>query len=555
MDENAIRQWLIDCFGPIQGEMAWNQLSNLPEELREQLMSRDPSELPKPSEVQSMMQAFTAGGLNTMGDMERIAQEGPINVKLAKSLALQQANGNGSEGSVSAEYGEMARRAISEANLWLDTACEFNPAEGETKVLTRTDWVNGTLDSWAQFASPVAQSMNDALASILSSRFGDDDGIQPEVSGIFAGPVQIPIPDSMKDPAQLMRFVGNTSFAMQLGRAAGDLSHEVRGSFDQGIALLKNPAGGLIVQNIVEYAESLELDANEVMGYLALQELAHTRLYASVPWLMPRFEALLGKYARGIAIDMDAMEEQIRDAQTVDPDSMADAVNITKVAFPDTPEQKQAMASLETLLALVEGWVDAVVWRAGMAHIPHIEQLREMLRRERAIGGPAERTFESLMGMQLRPKRMREAASLWEGITAKEGPEARDAKWSHPDLLPQLPDDGAKAGKAEGPQQTTSQESADKTRQQDAPATVADDSSATETEGLQDIPDHIDWDAELTKLLDEEGHGDGPSDGGADTSGDDATAPNGSASDDGSDAPDTKPNNESGDDPDSPEEA
>ena len=42
---------------------------------------------------------------------------------------------------------------------------------------------------------------------------------------------------------------------------------------------------------------------------------------------------------------------------------------------------------MENLLALVEGWVDAVVWRAGMAHIPHIEQLREMLRRERAIGG------------------------------------------------------------------------------------------------------------------------------------------------------------------------
>uniref|UniRef100_UPI0023F23805 zinc-dependent metalloprotease n=1 Tax=Alistipes sp. TaxID=1872444 RepID=UPI0023F23805 len=168
-------------------------------------------------------------------------------------------------------------------------------------------------------------------------------------------------------------------------RAAGDLSHEVRGSFDQSISLLKNPAGGLIVQNVVEYAKSLEIDVNEVMSYLALQELAHSRLYASVPWLMPRFEALLGKYARGTSIDLDAMEEQIRDAQSVDPDSMADAVNITKVAFPDTPEQQQAMKSLENLLALVEGWVDTVVWRAGMAHIPHIEQLREMLRRERAI--------------------------------------------------------------------------------------------------------------------------------------------------------------------------
>ena len=46
MDENAIRQWFIDCFGPIQGEMAWNQFSNMPEELRDQLMSQDVSKLP-----------------------------------------------------------------------------------------------------------------------------------------------------------------------------------------------------------------------------------------------------------------------------------------------------------------------------------------------------------------------------------------------------------------------------------------------------------------------------------------------------------------------------
>ena len=145
MDENAIRQWFIDCFGPIQGEMAWNQFSNMPEELRDQLMSQDVSKLPKPAEVRSMMQAFTAGGLNTFGDIQHITEEGPINVKLAKSLALQQANGEGSETSVSAEYGEMARRAISEANLWLDTACEFNPAQGETQVLTRAGWVEGFL--------------------------------------------------------------------------------------------------------------------------------------------------------------------------------------------------------------------------------------------------------------------------------------------------------------------------------------------------------------------------------------------------------------------------
>ena len=69
---------------------------------------------------------------------------------------------------------------------------------------------------------------------------------------------------------------------------------------------------------------------------------------------MPRFEALIGKYARGITIDLDAMEEQLRDAGAMDPESISGAVNLTKVGIPDTPEQREALVSLETLMALVE---------------------------------------------------------------------------------------------------------------------------------------------------------------------------------------------------------
>lgn len=562
MDDNAIHEWLIKCFGPIQGEMAWQQISQLPEEIRAQMMSQDPSRLPDPAEVQQMMAAFSAGGLNTMGDMQRTVEEGPINVKLAKSIALQQANASGSQPSVSAVDGEAARRAMSEANLWLDTACEFDPAPGEPDVLTRAGWVEGTIDQWAKFAAPVAESMNDALASVISERLGGMLG-NGEVAGMFAGPVPIPIPDGMKDPGQLMKLLGNTSFAMQLGHAAGNLSHEVHGSFDQGISLLKNPAGGLIAQNATEYAKLLNGEApaeatdetsettnpigftsaatsagtidnsdssetsttvessddanaadtaafeeafagfdsnekipeSEVLSFLALQEMAHARLYASVPWLMPRFEALIGKYARGISIDLDAMEEQLRDVTSMDPESISGAVNLTKVGIPDTPEQREALASLESLLAMVEGWVDCVVWRAGMAHLPHIEQLREMMRRERAMGGPAERTFENLLGLQLRPKRMREAAGLWEMITVAEGPDGRDAKWSHPDLLPALPGDKPADGVA--------------TESSDSSQSSVNAGSSTSHPAADGKTDNIDWDAELSKLLGEDGS-DGP---------------------------------------------
>ncbi|MDY4677625.1 zinc-dependent metalloprotease [Bifidobacterium tsurumiense] len=487
MDENAIHQWLIDCFGPIQGEMAWNQLSQLPPEVRDQLMSQGVDKLPKPEEVQALMQAFASGGLNTPSEMQQTVEQGPINVKLATSIALQKAN-EGGQSTVNAEDGESARKAISEANLWLDTACEFNPAPGEMQVLTRAGWVEQTLDAWAQFAAPVAQSMNNALSSVMSERFGDSfDG---EVAGMFAGPVPIPLPEGMNNPAQLMKLLGNTSFAMQLGHAAGDLSQEVRGSYDQGIALLKNPAGALIVQNALEYAKSLGIDEHEVLAFLALQEAAHARLFASVPWLMPRFEALIGKYARGIDIDLDAMESQLRDAGAMDPESISDAVNLTKVAIPDTPEQKEALASLENLLAIVEGWVDSVTWRAGMAHIPHIEQLREMLRRERAVGGPAQRTFESLLGLNLRPKRIREAAALWDRIGAEEGDAARDGKWAHPDMLPGLPSEATQTPA------TTEAETTDNGTQ-NAISSDANLSANAKT------PDSIDWDAELSKLLED----------------------------------------------------
>lgn len=445
MNEEAVHQWLIKCFGPVQGEEAWQQLNQLPFEVREQLMNQDADKLPSPEEVRTMMQAFAMGGLNSPAQMSDTLEKGPINVKLAQSLALQQATGD--NGSVNANIADSARRSISQANLWLDITTNFNPAPGTPEILSREAWVEDTIDSWIKFANPVARSMSDAFTSVIAERFGDVDNA--EISGLFAGVVPIPLPEGMNNPVQLMKLLANTSFAMQLGSAAGALSHEVHGSFDQGLALLKNPAGGLIPYNCIDYAKVWNLETTEVMNYLALRELAHARLFASVPWLMPRFESLIIKYSNSINIDLDAMEEQLRSVDAMNPESISGAINLSKVGLSDSEDQKHALESLETLLALTEGWVDCVTWRAGMAHIPHIDQLREMTRRERAAGGPAEVTFEALLGLHLRPKRMREAADLWENITREKGIEERDSLWSHPDLLPSLPEDNSSSNKYE----------------------------------------------------------------------------------------------------------
>jgi putative hydrolase len=88
----------------------------------------------------------------------------------------------------------------------------------------------------------------------------------------------------------------------------------------------------------------------------------------------------------------------------------------------------------------VEGWVATVVSAAAESRLVHGAALAEAIRRRRATGGPSERTFATLVGLELRPRMLREAAVLWAGLTDARGVDGRDALWAHPDLLPTAED-------------------------------------------------------------------------------------------------------------------
>src|SRR5262249_9152416 len=102
----------------------------------------------------------------------------------------------------------------------------------------------------------------------------------------------------------------------------------------------------------------------------------------------------------------------------------------------DTPAQQAALARLETILALIEGWVTHIVDTAAATRLPNVVALGEAFRRRRAAGGPAEQTFGALVGLELRPRKLREATALWAALTEHRGIAGRDALWGHPDLLP-----------------------------------------------------------------------------------------------------------------------
>jgi uncharacterized protein (DUF2342 family) len=72
--------------------------------------------------------------------------------------------------------------------------------------------------------------------------------------------------------------------------------------------------------------------------------------------------------------------------------------------------------------------------------MPAAAKMQEAVRRRRAAGGPAESAFAALVGLELRPRRLRDASALWGALRARKDQQARDAVWSHPDLMPTAAD-------------------------------------------------------------------------------------------------------------------
>ncbi|MCW2561766.1 MAG: putative hydrolase, partial [Mycobacterium sp.] len=214
-------------------------------------------------------------------------------------------------------------------------------------------------------------------------------------------------------------------------------------STDIGLPLGPKGIAALMPEAIESLAEGLELPRSEIITFLAAREAAHHRLFSHVPWLASQLLNTVEAFAKGMKIDMSGIEDfaaGFNPASLTDPSQMEQLLNQGIFEPKATPEQTAALERLETLLALIEGWVQTVVADALGDRIPGTSALSETLRRRRATAGPAEQTFATLVGLELRPRKLREAAVLWERLTQAVGADARDAVWQHPDLLPSAED-------------------------------------------------------------------------------------------------------------------
>jgi putative hydrolase len=361
-------------------------------------------------QIFSKLGEMFSGAGNVMGGK----QSGPVNYDLARQLA---SNSIGFVKPVSESTTSAIADAVRLAETWLDGVTALPAGTTRSAAWTPSDWIDNTLDTWKRVCDPVAEQIAGVWASTL-----------PEEAKSMAGPL-----------LAMMSQMGGMAFGSQLGQALGTLSREVLTSTDIGLPLGPKGVAALMPDAIDAFAEGLEQPLSEIMTFLAAREAAHHRLFSHVPWLAGQLLNAVEAFAKGMKIDTSGLEDFTRDFNPetlTDPSAMEQLLNQGIFEPKATPEQVAALERLETLLALIEGWVQIVVTAALGDRIPGTSALSETLRRRRATGGPAEQTFATLVGLELRPRKLREAAALWERLTEAVGADARDAVWQHPDLLP-----------------------------------------------------------------------------------------------------------------------
>lgn len=338
-------------------------------------------------------------------------------------LALEQAKGIAGRTTVVSLAAERSQleQALHVASLWLDEVTDISALTTEPRLMSRQEWVVATMPVWTQLAEPVATSIANSLTNVLTESAPED------------------MNDMVEGASKLMRNVGGTLFAMQLGHVVGQLSSEVVSGGDIGIPLLETQEAAIVPQNAIGFGAGLDIPLDQIELYLAVRELAHARLFRHAKWLRLQLLTSITEFARGIRIDTQRLEELASDFDPNNPEELREAMTSGALIPPKSDDQLAALERLETMLALIEGWVDVVTAQAT-TRLPSSAAIAETVRRRRASGGPAESAFATLVGLELRPRRLREAAAMWQAVTDAVGNDKRDELWSHPDLVPEASD-------------------------------------------------------------------------------------------------------------------
>ena len=279
----------------------------------------------------------------------------------ARQTAAQLATGGTPEHNVDPVIRHRLNEISRVAELHTAHVTHLDIVPARTEPVTRSGWAAAALDA----IRPLMDRLSERLAS-----------------------------DSVDDPfAGLLRMMSPMTVAMTAGMMAGHLATKAFGNSDLGV-----PMGRVLIvpANITDFASEWSLDVDDVMLWVAIREHAMHSMLA-VPHVRAELDGLLLRYVEGFQRSDRAFEEMLDldpdHGMTDDPSQLTSQLQrifgnpelLLGVSRDDS--QNDIVQRLETLLSVVNAYIDDVVAQAGSRLIGSFGALGEAVRRRQLTQG------------------------------------------------------------------------------------------------------------------------------------------------------------------------
>ncbi len=357
-------------------------------------------------------------GLPMFGDLARMfSRQGPVNWDVARQTASWLATDGQPEDNVDPLERIRLEELVRVADLHVSstTGLSTSIAGGVLSVLpvTRGDWALHSLEQYRPFLERLATSLSTA----------PDDGEPPDPASQLMG--------------DLGKMLGPVLLGMQSGFMLGHLSRRALGQYD--LPLPRRPADQLLIvpANLDAFAEEWSLAPDDLRLWVCLQEVT---LHAVLgrPHVRGRLEHLINEYVSRFEVDPEALEVSLGNLDPTDAAGLQRLLGSpeTLLGAMRSPGQQETLSRIETLTAVISGYVDHVMDATGRGLIGSYGQITEALRRRRVEATDGERFAARLLGLELARGQYERGASFIRGVVERAGDDGLARLWATERELP-----------------------------------------------------------------------------------------------------------------------
>ncbi len=246
--------------------------------------------------------------------------------------------------------------------------------------------------------------------------------------------------------------------ALEVGAMLALLAPRVLGQFDPYAQLAaapdapddeETPGPGrllLVAPNVLHTERALRVDPHDFRLWVCLHEQTHALQFAAAPWLAAHLRDQVGALltdVTGTAVGLSKapLHEKLVTAGRTVAGVVAGVFQPGKAALFErllTAEQKDRLAGLTAVMALLEGHADVMMDAVGRRVVPSVRQIRRAFERRRdGEGAPGlDVVLRRLLGMDAKLAQYRDGAAFVRAVESLVGRDGLNAVWAAPDALP-----------------------------------------------------------------------------------------------------------------------